>query len=144
MAQEEYNDDPAIQPVQGLNYMEEQYVKYGFNLGNYHPVPIVGTDSMANVYKSHNLTPAEHNYFFNWRGSRAHGDDRKMMKQYRPKGNSYKMYGDRYHQTSVLEDKERLVEFSRVHGSTSADQIRNQRDRGIQQGNWSNTFPCEG
>ena len=52
-----------IQPLQGMNWMEEQYVKYGNNLGNYHPPPIVGTNSMASVYKTHNLTPAEHLFF---------------------------------------------------------------------------------
>ena len=135
-----------IQPQQGLNWMEEQYVKYGNNLGNYHPAPIVGTDSMASVYKSHNLTPEEHRQFFNWQASRAHGDDRKMMKQYRPKGISYKLHGDRFHQTSVLEDKERLVEFSRRHGSTSAGQIRNQYrpDLSANEGNFSNTFLSSG
>jgi len=133
-----------IAPLVGLNWMEEQYLKYGHNLGNYHPVPIIGTDSMASVYKTDNMTPDEYTKFFNWRHPRAHGDDRKQMQRYRPKGLSYKLHGDRFHQTSVLEDKERLVEFTRNHGTTSANAIRNQRNRGIQQGNWSNTFPCEG
>jgi len=131
-----------ITPVSGLNYMEEQYVKYGNNLGNYHPPPIIGTDSMASVYKSHNLTPAEQEYFFNWQSSGAGGQP-KMLK-YKPRGIDYKLYGDRFHQGAVLEDHERLVEYTRNHGTTSANQIRNQRIRGIQQGPWSNTFPCSG
>jgi len=134
----------SIQPVAGLNWMEEQYLKYGHDLGNYQPHPIIGTNSMASVYKSHNLTPDEHAYFFNWRGSRAHGDDRSMMAKYRPKGIDYKLYGDRFHQGSVLEDKEKLVENTRNHGTTSANEIRNQRIRSIQQGPWSNVFPCSG
>lgn len=152
MNEEQNNVEAAIQkgevqPPKGLNYMEEQYVKYGYNLGNYHPAPIIGTDSMASVYKSQNLTPAEYTYFFNWRGSRAHGDDRKMMEKYRPKGIDYKLYGDRSHPgAGVLEDKERLVEFSVVSGITSANQIRNQNrpDLAAYEGNFSNHFLCEG
>ena len=135
----------AVQPVKGLNYMEEKYLKYGHNLGNYHPAPIVGTDSMASVYAhGENMTPEEYNKFFNWQHPRSHADDRKKMIRYKPKGISYKLHGDRFHQTSVLEDKERLVEFSRRHGTTSADEIRNQKTRGRNQGNWSNTYLCSG
>jgi len=137
----------AITPPKGMNYMEEQYVKYGFNLGNYHPAPIVGTDSMASIYAGNeNLTPQEYQKFFNWKHPRAHGDDRKPMIRYRPKGISYKLYGDRFHQASVLEDKERLVEFSRRHGTTSANQIRNQNrpDLSANEGNFSNTFLSSG
>jgi hypothetical protein len=143
---EEMIERGEIQPPKGMNWMEEQYVKYGNNLGNYHPAPIVGTDSMASVYKSHNLTPDEYQYFKNWRGSKSHGDDRKMMKKYKPKGISYKLHGDRFHQASVLEDKERLTEFSRRHGTTSANQIRNQNrpDLAANEGNFSNTFLSSG
>jgi len=111
-------------------------------LGNFHPAPIVGTNSMASVYKSDNITPEEYLKFHNYQSSGA-GGQKRMMK-YRPKGIDYKLYGDRFHQGAVLEDKERLVEFSRVHGETSADEIRGQRIRGLMQGNFSNTFPCEG
>jgi len=137
------NDDKGVEPIKGLNWMEEQYVKYGNNLGNYHPVPIMGTDSMASVYKSHNMTPEERMHFGNWRGSGGGPGQHKMM-HYRPKGIDYKMYGDRFHQGSVLEDKEKLVENTRNHGTTSANEIRNQRIRSIQQGPWSNVFPCSG
>lgn len=128
-----------VQPAAGLNYMEEQYVKYGRNLGNYHPAPIVGTDSMASVYKSDSFTPEEYNKFFNYRN--RHGPDRREFIKYKPKGIDYKMYGDRFHQATVLEDKERLVEYSRRHGDTRIDEAR-QSKRGIMEGNFSNTFPC--
>jgi len=143
-AQIKENIERTGQPPPGMNWMEEQYVKYGNNLGNYHPAPIVGTDSFASIYQSDNITPDERLKFFNYSIPRAGANDRKKMQQYKPKGIDYKMYGDRFHQGAVLEDKERLVEFSRVHGETSADEIRGQRIRGIMQGNFTNTFPCEG
>lgn len=133
-----------FQPVKGLNYMEEQYIAYGNNLGNYHPAPIVGTDSMASIYQSHNMTPSEYSYFHNWKTSGAGGQ--KKMIRYKPKGIDYKLHGDRFHQGAVLEDKERLVEYSRRHGTTSAGQIRNQHrpDLAANEGNWSNTFLSSG
>jgi len=135
----------AIQPQKGMNYMEEQYVKYGMNLGNYHPVPIMGTDSMASVYKSHNMTPEERSHFGNWRGSGGGVGQHEMMK-YIPKGIDYKMYGDRFHKATVLEDSERLVENSVVSGITSADQIRNtyRPDLAANEGNWSSSFLSSG
>ncbi len=143
-AQPDTTDQNKYQPPVGMNYMEEQYLKYGNNLGNYHPAPIVGTDSMASVYASDNMTPDEYTHFHNWKTSGAGGQ--KRLAVYRPKGIDYKLHGDRFHQGAVLEDKERLVEYSRVHGTTSADQIRNQRrpDLAANEGNFSNTYLSSG
>ena len=132
------------QPSKDLNYMEEQYLKYGNNLGNFHPAPIIGTNSMASVYKSDRFTPAENLMFYNYQAT--NGPTREKFDKYKPKGIDYKLHGDRFHQGAVLEDKERLVEYSRRHGTTSADQIRNQNrpDLSANEGNFSNTFLSSG
>ena len=52
-----------VQPPKGLNYMEEQYFKYGIN-ANYHPQPIIGTNLVRGL--SDNMTPDEYNKFFNY------------------------------------------------------------------------------
>ena len=132
-----------VQPPPGLNYIEEQYFKYGIN-ANYHPAPIIGTDIVQGL--NHNMTPEEYNKFFNYQRPRAGADDRTMEAKYKPKGIDYKMYGDRYHKGSVLEDSEKLVENSRISGITSADQIRNTNrpDLNANEGNFSNTFLSSG
>jgi hypothetical protein len=148
MAQAHANQDAIqrgeIQPPAGLNYMEEQYVKYGRNLGNYHPAPIVGTNIVQGI--TDNMTPEEYNKFFNHQRPQGGNGDRKMTKRYKAKGIDYKMYGDRYHKGSVLEDKEKLVENSTMSGITSANQIRNTNrpDLNANEGNFSNTFLSSG
>jgi len=148
MAQAHENQDAIqrgeVQPPAGLNYMEEQYFKYGIS-ANYHPVPIVGTDLVQGLH--HNMTPSEYTKFFNYQRPQGGLGSRQMNARYKPKGIDYKMYGDRYHRgAGVLEDKERLVEFSRRSGITTADQIRNtsRPDLNANEGNFSNTFLSSG
>jgi len=93
-----------------------------------------------------NMTPEEYNKFFNHQRPSGSQGDRQMQQRYKPKGIDYKMYGDRYHRGSVLEDKERLVEYSRMTGITTANQIRgtNRPDLNANEGNFSNTFLSSG
>jgi len=132
-----------VQPPQGLNYIEEQYFKYGIG-ANYHPQPIVGTDIVQTL--GDNMTPGEYNLFFNHKRPQGGQGNRTMEQRYKPKGIDYKMYGDRFHQATVLEDSERLVERSRMSGLTTANQIRrtNRPDLDANEGPFSNTFLSSG
>lgn len=107
---------------EGMNYMEEQFILYGHDLGNYKPTPIVGTDHMSSVYhNSDTLTPDEYSYFFNWQHPLIPGG--KKFARNRPKGTSH-LYDETHLHHNVLAEKDRKIEFSRIHGGVVQNRTR--------------------
>ena len=130
-------EDPR-KSTASMSHMEEQYVKYGYDLGNFVPDAIIGTDHMASVYQSDAMTPDEYSMFFNWNLPDPRGGKQLMN---RPKGIESRGFDETMRNANVLAEKERSFEFSRRHGDTVTDRIR-QSDRHVNEGNFSNTFLC--
>ena len=102
--------------------MEEQYVKYGHDLGNYKPQPIIGTDMMSSVYhNSETLTPAEYDYFFNWQHPVVPGG--KKFARARPKGQN-KFYDQTHLHGNILAEHEKSFELTRTHGGVIQNRTR--------------------
>jgi len=108
---------------EGLNYMEEQFVKYGNDLGNYKPQPIIGTDMYSSVYTNHEtLTPAEYDMFFGWQHPQIPGG--KSFARNKPSGHKGSFYDTTHLHANVLAEKDRKYEFTRQHGGVVQNRTR--------------------